>query len=125
MSYSLHVAKKYEVRYANIEDFNNSEDEFKDLLYQFGINIYDNDAPWEIDKEEFKNMITALRNIDAGKFEFPASVNTRLIREDDVEFFEEISHELGCKSLTDLADRLEAFLKESDPNNDYIVFNYF
>ena len=105
----LHIAKKYDVQYGNVVGFNNRIEEFQYLLDFLEIepagevvvgNVF------EIDKEEWKDGIEKLREI-----------------EDEAELSGFLSEIYMTKDK--LISLMESFLKEADPDNDYLAFNFF
>ena len=107
----LHVAKKYVVEYAGISAFNNRANFIEDLLYYLDI-PYAGSFPdsFEIDKEYWKGGIETLKD-----FSSRDEIDNRL---------KKILDGFDC-TLPELIATLEDFLKESDPDNDYLSLAFF
>ena len=110
MSNSLHIAKKHEVKYADISSFKNKEIEFERLMYYLDIECEGNfPENFEIHKEDWRGGIDILKK-RKGK------------RHDDA--LANILKNLELP-LSQLIKLMENFLKQSDPNNDYMILSFF
>lgn len=113
MGYRLHVCKKYDVQYANIEDFNWKAAEIEELFCLLAPDDYNGpyeDSGFDIDKGVFDEMLNVLVN-------YPDD-------NDRPQVFE-LCKKLGYPNPTDLAKRLKEFSDAADPNNDYVHFEFF
>lgn len=72
------VIKKYEIEYGNTQGFNYDPDTLDSIISEFCDDYYNaddgcggnisTDAFWEINKEEFENMLDELREMDTEEF---------------------------------------------------------
>ncbi len=110
MGCRLHVAKTYKVEYDKA-DFNHLQKQINQLLSDICPSVcwngnetnYSNDM--EISREELKRGIKLLRN----------GMN-------DKEF---LHYKIDGYSRTEVADILEQFLNEADPDNDFVKLFWF
>lgn len=65
MGHRLHVAKKYDIEYSSIENFNREVEEFHDLLTALDITYSGDecDDDFEVNKEEWQEGIEKLKNL--------------------------------------------------------------
>ncbi|HCE47153.1 MAG TPA: hypothetical protein DEQ84_00425 [Prevotellaceae bacterium] len=111
MGCRLHVAKTYKVEYGKA-DFNHLQEQINLLLDDLCENaVWESDAipdyanEVELNKEELKRGINRLRNeIDDEEFCF---------------------YEIDGYSRAEVADILEQFLNEADPDNDFVKLFWF
>lgn len=105
------VIKKYEVEYGNTQGFNYGASELADLIYEFCEDYYvgddgyggnNTDSIWEVNKEQFANMLEEIKDMSDDDFEerFP---HIEQGREEVVQIF-------------------EGFLKETPENSNYVRF---
>lgn len=114
MGYRLHVARKYDVEYGNIEAFNHKCEEFHDLLTACGAKFTgeSNDELFEVSRADWTdNLIGKLKMLD----------------DLEVEEQEEILDAISCLETTpeEIVDIAEKLIAEADPNHNYLVLNYF
>lgn len=111
----LHVAKTYKVVWGDEMHFNWAQDEFETLMAALDVyvmgDVYNNE--FAIPKDEFKVAIENLRN-------FP-NVDDGWC---DVEVIKEILDKLGY-TAKEMADTLERYLNEAEPNADYLHFTFY
>lgn len=71
------VIKKYEVEYGNANGFNYDPDTLSNIISEFCDDFYcgddgcggaSTDTIWEVDKEQFKDMLNELREMPKGEF---------------------------------------------------------
>lgn len=115
MCYRLHVCKKYDVQYANIEDFNWKSEQihhlFKHLLEMESYWWSEDDEDIGVSRDEFLEKISYLRSLPAD-----APHRNEILG---------LCAELGYPNPADLASRLKEFADAADPSNDYIHFEFF
>ncbi len=112
MGNRLHVAKKYEVDYANLEYFNWQIYELHDFLYCLGIDNSDMyDEEFEESKKKWKEGIEKLKTIDS-------------LDEGEKEDILESLEPLGY-SVEKMIEIMQKYLDASDPNNDYMHFLFY
>lgn len=111
MGYRCHVATKYDVKY-NFGFLSSQQEYVNTLLYDLCPSLWHNSEyignadELEISKEELKE---AIEKIDDNKEEF-----SERIHEDGVKF-----------TVDELINSMETWLKNSDPNNEYVRLSWF
>ena len=111
MGYRLHVAKEHKVHYATGDAFNYKVEEFHHLLSACDATYTGEswDSDFEVTKDDWQKVIDKLKNLDA--------------QEEKTEI-QECIKELEY-STEEVIESMEYFLKESDPDNDYLFLSYF
>ena len=105
------VIKKYEIEYGNTQGFNYEADTLADIICEFCNDYYVGDdefgattnAIWEVDKTEFKNMLSEIREMTDEEFE--ATFSDRVGREEVISVF-------------------EGFLAETPEDSNYVRFGW-
>ena len=106
----LHVAKKYDVAFSDVVGFNNEIESFQRLMdlleiYPEGEIVIEND--FKIGKMDWERGIQNLKEICCcGKA------------------LSDILDRFGM-TQDELISKMEMFLKESDPNNEWLVFCFY
>lgn len=113
MGYRLHVCKKYDVRYADIDDFDCKAGEVSRLFSLLQMDYWESAEcdDFEIPREEFLEKVEYLRTLP----------------DDDPDRDEilEVCAALDYPDPAGLADRLKKFADAADPDDDYIHFSFF
>ena len=113
MSKRLHVAKKYDVQYAEISCFNWQISEFHDFLD--ALDVYYTGETWdddfEVSKTDWLKGINTLRNY-------------KKLDEDAREDIDEALTALDYKR-EEIIEIMEKYLEQSDPNYDWLEFCFF
>ena len=113
MGYRLHVAKKYQVEWADKEAFNWKCEEFHNLLSACGVDYTGEswDSSFEVTKDDWEKAVWKIKNME--------------ILKDD----ERVEIKKCLESLDSSADEtakiLQSFLSLSDPNNGIIYLSFF
>lgn len=109
MGYRLHVAKKYEVELGDHEAFNWKIVEFHELLSALGVNYSGevDEYSFEVDKEQWKNAIEKLNNINS------------------IENKEEKEHLVLCiqnmeEDAVSIANHMQQLLREADSRSGFL-----
>ena len=113
MSKRLHVAKKYEIQYAEISCFNWQISEFHDFLD--ALDVYYTGETWDDDFEVSKT--DWLKGIDTLR-------NYKKLVEDAREDIDEALTALDYKR-EEIIEIMEKYLEQSDPNYDWLEFCFF
>lgn len=113
MGYRLHVCQKYEVEYATAEGFNNQCEEFHDLLKACGAEYTgeSTDAEFEVSKIDWQEVINKLRKLKS-------------LDEDERSEIEDALKWM-IDTPTEIANRMEQFLKEADPSHNFLHLTYY
>lgn len=114
MGNRLHIAKIYEVKYADISDFNYKSDTLYQLFSLLQVENFwesDNNDDFEIPRDDFDEKLDYLRNL-------PDNDPNR-------EEILSLCEQLGYPRPQDLADRLQEFVDASDPRDEYLHFSFF
>ena len=111
MGINLHVAKKYDVQYGTTAGFKNKIYDFRYLM-----EVLDIEPCGEIEEG---NIFEIYKDDWKAGIDHPPPV--------DVSEADSISMALHYLEMTkeELISLMESFLKESDPDNDYLALNFF
>ena len=116
----LHVAKKYVVKYGDVEGFKYENEEVKKLLNCLECNTWGDDE-WEANKDEFALAIEILKSIKENDSKGVINFGDLEIDADDVR---------DCCSalnepMNEIIKMFEKFLEEADPKCEYVHFAYW
>ena len=101
------VIKKYEVEYGKAQGFNYGAEEIASIIYEFCSDYYvgddgcggcSYDAIWEVDKDEFTEMIDELKKMTDEEYKEQFS-RGEYTREDAISLFEKFLAETPEESL--------------------------
>lgn len=110
------VIKKYEIEYGNTQGFNYGSDVLANLIYEFcsdyfvgddGYGGSNTDAIWEVDKDEFANMLKEIKGLSQEEL-------------DDI--LNRYQGSTDNWSKEEVIRVLEGFLYETPGNSNYVRF---
>lgn len=112
MGKRLNVATKFQVEYGETENFNYKTEEFKTLLEALEIDYTGEtwDDEFEVDVDDFKNGLDTLKNF-------------KELDKDTQDAIQEALKDLEC-DLDEVIKTFEGYLKETDPNNTFMHFQF-
>lgn len=125
MSYSLHVVKRVEKMAPLFEVLNHKEFEFGLLLDALGIErcaMMQNEdmATFEVDRQEMKNGLRALKNLSKGK---PAGVDANGFILDENKILKALK--LMNESVDEMITIFRGLINKSDKKEEYITLWWF
>ena len=110
MGCRLYVAKKYVVEYSGYGEFNWQQEEFRDLMEALGIELCADSGDgelwsFEVSKENWERGMEILKS------------------DKENEAIDQTLKSL-CKSREEMLGIMETYLKESDPDYEWLEFSY-